>query len=67
MYFAFPAEPSTSLSTLTSLMATAEGGEGRRERTVKEKEMQRQGEKNKEESNSGDKRSAMGECAREAT
>lgn len=32
MYFAFPAEPSSSLSTLTSLMATAEDGGGRRER-----------------------------------
>ncbi len=73
MYFVFPAEPSSSLSTLTSLMATAEDGGGWRERKVKERERcreaerQRQGERNKEEGNSGDKRRAMGERARETT
>lgn len=37
MYFAFPAEPSSSLSTLTSLMATTED-ERKRERKVNETE-----------------------------
>lgn len=69
MYFAFPAAPSSSLSTLTSLMATAEDGEGRRDREVKERDAktQRQGIRNKEESNSGDKMIAMGEGAKKTT
>lgn len=52
MYFAFLAEPSSSLSALTPLMATAENGEGRRERKVKarRKEAETRSERNKEES-----------------
>lgn len=51
MYFAFPAEPSSSLSTLTSLMATTEDRERRRHRKVKkrrEREKQTGKDKGKE-------------------
>lgn len=56
IYLAFPDEHRSSLSTLTSLMATTEvDRRRRRERKVKERDAmsQTEGEKNKEESNSG--------------
>lgn len=38
MYFAFPVEPSSSVSILTSPMATAEDRDEERERKVRERE-----------------------------
>lgn len=68
MYFAFPGEHTSSLSTLTSLMVTTEE-ERKRLREIKVKKRERdamrqsQGEKNKEDI--GEKMRAMGQCGQE--